>query len=263
MSEPVLYEIAEGIATLTLNRPEKLNAINYALADRLLALLDELETDGDVGAVVLTGAGPRAFSAGGDIHEFSESVRAGAETAVRDFVRRGQAMTARLEAFEKPVIAAVNGLAYGGGCEITEAVHLAIASETAVFAKPEVKLAMPPTFGGTQRLPRLAGRKRALELLLTGDSFSPARALELGLVNAVVPQDELLPAARALARRIMAHSPLAVAGVLRAVTRGLNVSIGEGLEVESQQFARLVPSHDLREGLDAWIEGRAGVYSGR
>ena len=263
MSEPVLCEIAEGIATLTLNRPEKLNAINYALADRLLGLLDELETDGDVGAVVLTGAGTRAFSAGGDIHEFSESVRAGAETAVRDFVRRGQAMTARLEAFAKPVIAAVNGLAYGGGCEITEAVHLAIASEAAVFAKPEVKLAMPPTFGGTQRLPRLAGRKRALELLLTGDSFSPARALELGLVNAVVPQDELLPAARALARRIMAHSPLAVAGVLRAVTRGLNMSIGEGLEVESQQFARLVPSHDLREGLDAWIEGRAGVYSGR
>lgn len=262
MSEFVLCETAEGIATLTLNRPERLNAINYAMADQLLSWLDCLETDMEVRAVVLTGAGARAFSAGGDIHQFSGSVRQGAPAVLRDFVRRGQSLTARLEAYGKPVIAAVNGLAYGGGCEITEAVHLAIASEAAVFAKPEIKLGMPPTFGGTQRLPRLAGRKRALELLLTGDSFSPQRALELGLVNQVVPPAELLPAARNLARRILRHSPLAVTSIVTAVTRGLNMTIGEGLQVEGEQFARMVPTQDLREGLDAWIERREANYAG-
>lgn len=196
MSDPILLEITDGIALITLNRPDKLNALNYALIDRLMAVLDTIETDAAVGAIILTGAGERAFSAGADIHEFCGSVRQGRDIAARDFVRRGQAMTARLEAFRKPVIAAVNGLAFGGGCEITEAVHLAIVSERAQFAKPEINLGMPPTFGGTQRLPRLAGRKRALELLLTGDPFSPQRALEIGLVNRVVPHEALLPAAR-------------------------------------------------------------------
>ena len=263
MSDPVLFEIGDGIALITLNRPDKLNALNYDLIDRLMATLDRIETDAGVATVILTGAGERAFSARADISEFSGSVRLGPMTAVRDFVRRGQAMTARLEAFRKPVIAAVNGLAYGGGCEITEAVHLAIASDQARFAKPEINLGMPPTFGGTQRLPRLAGRKRALELLLTGDPFSPQRALEIGLVNAVVPHDRLLPAARELAARITRHSPLAVGSILSAVTRGLNMSIGEGLHVESEQFAALVPSSDLREGLAAWAERRRPSYSGR
>lgn len=263
MSDPVLCDIAGRIATLTLNRPDKLNAISYRMADALLALFDRLEADDAVRVVILTGAGDRAFSAGADIAEFSETVRQGPEAAVRDFVRRGQAMTARMEAFPKPVIAAVNGLAYGGGCEITEAVHLAIASERASFAKPEIAIGMTPTFGGTQRLPRLVGRKRALELLLTGDPFPPSRALEIGLVNQVVPHEELLAAARAMAERIMRHSPLAVAGVLRAATRGLNMTIAEGLEVESREFARLAASHDLREGLDAWLARRPPAYEGR
>jgi enoyl-CoA hydratase/carnithine racemase len=263
MSDPVVLEIADGIALLTLNRPQKLNALNYEMIDRLMAHLDRIEVTPEVRVVILTGAGERAFSAGGDIHEFSKSVGAGANTAVRDFVRRGQAMTARLEAFPKPVIAAVNGLAFGGGCEITEAVHLAIASDKALFAKPEIKLGMPPTFGGTQRLPRVAGRKRALELLLTGDPFSPARALEIGLINAIVPHKELLPAARELAGRITRHSPLAIRSIITAVTRGLNMPIGEGLLVESEQFAGLVPTHDLREGLMAWIERRPPRYAGR
>ena len=262
MSDAILLEINDGIALITLNRPDKLNALNYDLIDRLMAALDAIEVDAGARVVVLTGAGERAFSAGADIHEFSGSIRRGAHTAVRDFVRRGQAMTARLEAFKKPVIAAVNGLAFGGGCEITEAVHLAIASERASFAKPEINLAMPPTFGGTQRLPRLAGRKRALELLLTGDPFSPARALEIGLVNGVVPHDDLLPAARDLAGRIMRHSPLAVGGIITAVTRGLNMGIGEGLQVESEQFAAVVPTRDLTEGLAAWAERRQPNYTG-
>lgn len=263
MSDTVLLEIKDGIALLTLNRPDKLNALNYELIDRLMAVLDQIEVDASARVVVLTGAGERAFSAGADVHEFSGSVRNGANTAVRDFVRRGQAMTARLEAFKKPVIAAVNGLAFGGGCEITEAVHLAIASDRASFAKPEINLAMPPTFGGTQRLPRLAGRKRALELLLTGDPFPPAHAWEIGLVNKVVPHRELLPTARRLADRIMRHSALAVSSVITAVTRGLNMSIGEGLLVESEQFAALVPTGDLIEGLAAWRERRSPNYTGR
>jgi len=263
MSDVVLLETRDRIALITLNRPDKLNALNYELIDRLMAALDAIEIDAGVGAVVLTGAGERAFSAGADITEFSESVRRGRNTAIRDFVRRGQAMTARLEAFRKPVIAAVNGLAFGGGCEITEAVHLAIASDRARFAKPEINLGMPPTFGGTQRLPRLAGRKRALELLLTGDPFSPAWAREIGLINTIVPHDELLPAARELATRIMRHSPLAVGSVITAVTRGLNMAIGEGLLIESEQFAAMVPTSDLREGLGAWRERRPPSYSGR
>ncbi|MET0675422.1 MAG: crotonase/enoyl-CoA hydratase family protein [Bradyrhizobium sp.] len=263
MSDPILLEIDDGIALVTLNRPDKLNALNYALIDRLMAALDAIEVDAGVRAVVLTGAGERAFSAGADIHEFAGSVRQGAMTAVRDFVRRGQAMTARLEAFGKPVIAAVNGLAFGGGCEITEAVHLAIASERARFAKPEIKLGMPPTFGGTQRLPRLVGRKRALELLLTGDPFPPQQALDIGLINGIVPHDDLLPAARELARRMTRHSPRAVTGILTAVTRGLNMAIAEGLQVESEQFAALVSTRDLDDGINAWLGRRLPHDPGR
>ena len=259
---PVLCEVSGGIATLTLNRPEKLNAINYAMVDRLMGTLDALEADASVRAIIVTGAGDRAFSAGGDITEFSESVRKGPEAAVREFVRRGQAMTARLEAFPRPVVAAVNGLAYGGGCEIVEAAHLAVASERAVLAKPEIKLGMPPTFGGTQRLPRLAGRKRALHLLLTGETFSPAQALAMGLVNEVVPHAALMAATRELAGRILEHSSLAIASIIAATTRGLNMTIGEGLQAEAEQFARVVPTRDLREGLDAWIAGRPARFSG-
>ncbi len=260
--DTVLIEKAGRIALLTLNRPEKLNAINYAMADRLLALLDLLEDDRTVGAIVITGAGERAFSAGGDIHEFSKSVRKGADEALKVFARRGQAVTQRMEAFTKPIIAAVNGIAYGGGCEFTEAVHLAVASERAVFAKPEICIAIPPTFGGTQRLPRLAGRKRALELLLTGDSFGPQRALELGLVNRVVPHGDLLKESFTLAERILRHSPLAAARIITAVTRGLNSTIGEGLAIEGEQFARMASTRDVHEGLEAWIERRTPSYSG-
>lgn len=261
MTECVLQEIDGAIATLTLNRPEKLNALNYETIDVLLAALDGIEDDIHVRGVILTGTG-RAFSAGGDIPEFSRSVAQSPEAALRDFVARGQRLTARIEAFRKPILVAVNGLAYGGGCEVTEAAPLAIASERAVFAKPEIRLGMPPTFGGTQRLPRLAGRKRAMQLLLTGETFPPDRALELGLVNAVVPHDELLPAARALLERILVHSPLAVATVLTAVTRGVNLPIAEGLLVEAEQFARMAPTADLREGLDAWIARRVPAYGG-
>lgn len=262
MNDIVLVDCCDRIATLTLNRPEKLNALNYALVDRLLALLDDIEVDGSIGAVILTGAG-RAFSAGADIHEFSASVAAGPEVARRDFVARGQRLTARIEAFRKPVIAAVNGIAFGGGCEITEAAPLAIAAESARFAKPEIKLGMPPTFGGTQRLPRMAGRKRALELLLTGETFTPDHALWIGLVNKVVPDDELLPAARALAQRILAHTPEAIGAILAAVTRGINHSIAEGLLCEAEQFAAVASKPGLEQQLSRWVGRRPSKQPAR
>ncbi|UPK32905.1 crotonase/enoyl-CoA hydratase family protein [Bradyrhizobium sp. 186] len=256
MSDLILSETRGAVALLTLNRPNKLNALSYALIDQLMAVLDRIEDDPRVGAIVLTGAGDRAFSAGADIAEFSESVKLGPDAAVKAFVRRGQAMTARMEAFPKPIIAAVNGIAFGGGCEITEAVHLAVASDRASFAKPEINIGITPTFGGTQRLPRLAGRKRALEYLLTGDHFSPQRAYEMGLVNRIVPHADLLDAAFGLADRIMRHSRLATARIITAVTRGLNASIAEGLAIESEQFARMAATQDAREALDHWLAAR-------
>lgn len=262
MTDIILKEIKGKVAILTLNRPEKLNALNYKLNDTLLTLLDEIELDNNIRAIIITGAGKRAFSAGGDIHEFTRSVEKGPLIAVKEFCQRGQSMTARLEAYPKPIIAAVNGLAYGGGCEITEAVHLAIASDKAIFAKPEINLGIPPTFGGTQRLPRLAGRKRALQYLLTGDTFTPEKALEMGLVNMVVPHNELLVKAIELAERIIYHSPLAAARIITAVTRGINTTINEGLLIEQEQFARMAATEDVHEGLNAWIDRRQPVYKG-
>jgi enoyl-CoA hydratase/carnithine racemase len=262
MTDLILTETHGAVTLLTFNRPEKLNALSYALIDRLMHILDRIEDDVRIHAVILTGSGDRAFSAGGDIPEFSESIRQGPDAALKAFVRRGQAMTTRLESFPKPVIAAVNGIAFGGGCEITEAAHLAVASERAVFAKPEINIGIPPTFGGTQRLPRLAGRKRALELLLTGDTFTPQRAYEIGLVNRVVAHEQLIPAALELADRIVRHSPLAASRIITAVTRGLNASIAEGLAIEGEQFARMVPTRDNREALDAWMARRRPHYTG-
>ena len=260
MNDNVLMNVSDGIARLTLNRPDKLNALDYATNDRLMALLDRIEDDDDIRAVILTGAGDRAFSAGGDIPEFTASIAQSPESAVEQFVRRGQTMTARIETFGKPIIAAVNGIAYGGGCEITEAAHLAVASDRASFAKPEICIGIPPTFGGTQRLPRLAGRKRALELLLTGDAFTPERAYEIGLVNRVVPHDRLMDEATELANRILRHSTPVAAAIISAVTRGINLPIDEGLMVERAQFARVAGSRESSEGLQAWIERRVPNY---
>lgn len=253
MSEPVTIREDNGVALLTLNRPEKLNAINYATNDLILQHLDRIEQNPDIRAVVLTGAGDRAFSAGADIEEFSRSIEIGVEHAVRAFVERGQKMTNRIETFPKPVIAAVGGIAFGGGCEITEAAHLAVASEGATFAKPEIKIGIPPTFGGTQRLPRLAGRKRALEYLLTGTVFSAHRACELGLVNRVVPADRLLDEAVAMARDIIQYAPATIAAILRAVHLGQDRPMTAALQEERDAFASVAATQDTSQALADWI----------
>jgi len=261
-SRNVLRDDREGVSVLTINRPERLNALDYATIDLLMRELDAIERDPAISVVILTGAGDKAFSAGADILCFAESVRDGTETALREFVARGQAFTSRVEAFPKPVIAAVNGLAYGGGCEVTEAAPLAIASDRATFAKPEINLGFPPTFGGTQRLARLAGRKRALAMILIAEPISAAAAQEIGLVNRVVPHDRLMAEALAMAATIRSKPRLGVAACLASVTRGLNVSIHEGLAIEASQFGRVAATHDVREGIQAFIEKRRPVFTG-
>jgi enoyl-CoA hydratase/carnithine racemase len=258
----VLCEVTGSVARVTLNRPAKLNALDYETVDTLSALLDAFEADRHVGVVVLTGAGDKAFSAGADIAQFSASVREGVEPALRSFLRRGQDMTRRIENFPKPVIAAVNGLAYGGGCEIVEAAHLAIASERARFCKSEIRLGMPPTFGGTQRLPRLVGRKRALEMILTAEPIDAEHAAAYGLVNRIVPHDGLSKAVDALAERLLEQPRIGLSACLASVTRGLNVSIDEGLAIEAAQFARTISTRDIHEGTGAFLEKRQPVFSG-
>jgi enoyl-CoA hydratase len=253
MKSKVLSRIdRESIAILTFERPSKLNALNYELVDAIMHALDEIEEENHIRAVVLTGSG-RAFSAGADIHEFSKDVGLGRETVYRRFVRRGQSMTRRIENYSKPVIAAVNGLAYGGGCEIVEATHLSIAVPEALFAKAEIALGMPPCFGGTQRLPRLIGRKRALQMLLTSDPINAAEAKEAGLVNALAAKETLLDESVALGRRIARFAPEVVEVCMNAVQRGLNTTVDEGLAIEAEAFGRMVSTAALREGLDRFI----------
>jgi enoyl-CoA hydratase len=257
MNSKVISRTDRGVvAVLTFERPSKLNALNYELVDSIVQALDEIERDDRVRAVVLTGSG-RAFSAGADIDEFSKDVALGPEVVLREFIRRGQGMTRRIESFPKPVISAVNGLAYGGGCEIVEATHLSIAAPEARFAKAEIALGMPPCFGGTQRLPRLIGRKRALHMILTAEPISAEEAKQSGLINGLTAGDRLVDEAVSLAMRIARFAPSAVASCLHAVTRGLNTTIDEGLAIEAEAFARTVPTAALREGLDAFARSHS------
>jgi enoyl-CoA hydratase/carnithine racemase len=241
------------IVTVTIDRESKLNALDNATIDAMMSAFDELEEDDLVRAVILTGAGHQAFSAGADIADLAQTIAGGTEQALRDFVRRGQGLTRRVENFPKPVIAAVNGLAYGAGCEIAEAAPLALAADHARFGKPEITLGFPPPFGGSQRLPRHVGRKRAMELILTGESISASRAGEIGLVNHVVPAGSLLADAVGLAEVIIRHPATAVSACLRAVTRGINLPIDEALAVEASWFALAATTGDVAACLDRFL----------
>jgi enoyl-CoA hydratase len=262
MSAILKSETRNTVALLTLNRPEKLNALTTDLLNAIVDALDRIELDAAVRAVVVTGAG-RAFSAGADIAALRRHMQAGPAEAVAHFMRPGHRMTRRVESFPKPVIAAVNGLAYGGGCELVEACHIALAAEGAMFSKAEIKIGIIPTFGGTQRLPRNVGRKAALELILSGREFGAAEAARLGLVNRVVPAPDLLDAAIALASELATKPPLAIAAALTAVHRGMDASIDDGLAIEEAAFARIVSTHDAQEGVAAFVEKRPPTFLGR
>lgn len=256
--QTVTLAVNSGIATLTVNRPDKLNALNSATMAELGQAIAEVNARDDIAGLIVTGAG-RAFVAGADISELA------AETPVsaRALAIEGQRIFRMFEASSKPVIAAVNGFALGGGCELALACHIRIASEQAKFGQPEVKLGICPGYGGTQRLARIVGRGRALELLLTGETIDAAEAFRIGLVNRVVAADSLMNAAAELLRQILANGPLAVAACIEAVNLGLDVSIDSGLALEASHFGLLAATEDMREGTRAFLEKRPAEFTGK
>ena len=256
--ETLTLAVADRIATITVNRPDKLNALNDAVMAELGSAIDEAISRDDVGGVLLTGAGPKAFVAGADI---SELEKYGALSA-RALSVRGQEVFRRFETSSKPVIAAVNGFALGGGCELAMACHIRIASEAAKFGQPEVKLGLIPGYGGTQRLPRLVGKGRALQLLLTGEIIDANEAYRIGLVNRVVPAAGLLPEATTVMMSILANAPLALAQCIEVVNRGDGASLDDALSLEATAFGLLAATSDKQEGTRAFLEKRSASFTG-
>ena len=257
--ETLLLEIRDGIARLTINRPDKLNALNAVVIRELGEAAERLGADPAVRGVILTGAGPKAFVAGADIAELaSQTPMEGKARAMA-----GQAAFRRFELMRKPVIAAVNGFALGGGCELAMACHLRIASEAAKFGQPEAKLGIGPGYGGTVRLPRLVGKGRALELLLSGATIDAQEAWRIGLVNRVVPADQLLAESEAMLQTILANAPLAVGVILESVNAGMEMPVEEALLLETNHFGLLSSSEDMKEGTAAFLAKRKASFSGR
>ena len=259
MYSTLLFDLADGIARITINRPDKLNALNAAVIGELADAAGRVDADAGVRGVILTGAGTKAFVAGADITELA--AQGPFEAKQRSLA--GQQMMRRFERCGKPVIAAVNGFALGGGCELAMACHLRIASEAARFGQPEVKLGLAPGYGGTVRLPRLIGKGRALELLLTGAMVDAQEAWRIGLVNRVVPAGSLLSEAEMLLREILDQGPLAVRSVLECVEVGSDLSVEEGLLLEATHFGLLSASADMREGTAAFLAKRKAAFTGR
>lgn len=256
---PVLIADAGAIRHITVNRPDKLNALNTATIATLTEAFQAAEVDPQVRVVVLTGAGPKAFVAGADISEMADL----GAMAGRDFGLRGQTLMRTIETCTKPVIARVNGFALGGGLELAMACHLRIASDNARLGQPEINLGLIPGFGGTQRLLRLAGRAATLELCMLGAPISASRALQLGVVNEVVPADELDARVTAVAEQLARSAPLALRGVLEAVIHGGECSLGEGLQFEGAQFGLMFATEDMREGTAAFLGKRKPQFAGR
>ncbi|WP_369980776.1 enoyl-CoA hydratase/isomerase family protein [Xanthomonas bundabergensis] len=256
---PVVTATQDAIRIVTVNRVDKLNALNRQTLQALDAAFAEAEADPAIRVVVLTGAGEKAFVAGADIAEMNELT----PVQGRDFSQLGQRLMRRIERMPKPVLAMVNGFALGGGLELAMACHLRIAADGARLGQPEINLGLIPGFGGTQRLARLAGRAAALELCLLGTPIDAARALQLGLVNRVVPAAELREATLQLARQLAGAAPLALRGILDAIQVGGESAIEQGLEYETAQFGLLFSSEDMREGTRAFLERRPPLFRNR
>ena len=256
----VLRETADRIATITVNRPDKLNALNRNVIERLIEEVEAVTADDDVGVVIVTGAGPKAFVAGADIAEMADL---GPEEA-RAFARRGQQLGRLIDESGKPFIAAIQGFALGGGCELAMACHLRVAGPKARFGQPEVQLGLIPGFGGTQRLSRLVGEARALEMVLTGGMVNAAKAEAWGLVNRVAGEgEEAIDVARAMAGEILSKGPVAVRLCIEAVRKGLQMPLEESLEFEAALFGLTFATEDMREGTKAFVEKRAPDFKGR
>jgi enoyl-CoA hydratase len=255
----VLVETRDGIARVTINRPEKLNALDRQTMQEIDRAVASMGDDPSVGVLIVTGTGERAFVAGADIGELSS------QTPVEGtaYARAGQAVLSRLERLGKPSIAAINGYALGGGLELAMACTLRLAAESAKLGQPEVALGIIPGYGGTQRLARLVGAGRALELILTGDPIDAREAHRIGLVNRVVPAAELLSTAESLARTILTRGPVALRYALQAVHEGLQMTLDEGLSMEAALFGLSCATEDMREGTRAFVEKRKPVFKGR
>ena len=258
----ILYEQRDGISRITMNRPP-LNVLNQQAIDELEQALLSARDDPGVRVVILTGAGEKAFIAGADISEIQAIVSKGPMNGREAFARRGQRLVTTIERLGKPVIAAVNGYALGGGCEIVEAAHLAIAAENAKFGQPEVNLGFNPSWGGTQRLPELVGKKRALLMQLTGQMIDAQEALKIGLVNQVVPLGDLLPTANRLANSIAEKSPTAIRLILDAVNHGPEMALDDALRYEADLFGLACSTEDIQEGLAAFLEKRKPSFKGK
>jgi enoyl-CoA hydratase/carnithine racemase len=256
--ETILYEKKGAIAYITLNRPKVLNALNQATVTELGAAFEDAGADSAVLGVILTGAGDKAFIAGADISEIA-SVTA---VEARAFTRHGQTVLDLIDNLGKPVIAAVNGFALGGGCETAMACTIRLATEDAKFGQPEVKLGVIPGFGGTQRLPRLVGKGLALQLILSGGTISAQEAYRIGLVNEIVPRADLIARAEAILKQINSNAPLAVKLSIEAVNRGSDTSQAVGLTIESSFFAICAATEDKKEGTSAFLEKRAAKFKG-
>jgi enoyl-CoA hydratase len=257
--ENLIVDRDGAVSTITINRPKVLNALNGPTLDELGTATDDARRDDSVRVIILTGAGDRAFVAGADINELAVQTPVGG----REHARKGQALFDRIERLGKPVIAAVNGFALGGGCELAMACTIRLAADTAKLGQPEINLGLLPGYAGSQRLPRLVGRGRALELLLLGHQISAEEAWRIGLVNRVVPAAQLMIEARALAQSLASKAPVAIRYILDAVASGLDMSFRDAEDYEATLFGLVSTTEDMREGTKAFLEKRKAEFKGR
>ncbi len=257
--QTILFSVKDRLAFVTINRPDKLNALNAECKRELKEVFTSVKNNHDIDVVILTGAGEKAFVAGTDIGEL---ISLNAETG-REAAEGGQSVFDMVQHLGKPVIAAVNGYALGGGCELALACHLRVASEHAIFGQPEVNLGLIPGYGGTQRLPRTIGFGKAAEMILTGNSINAQEASRIGLVNKVVPQAELLSSAESMARTMMSKGQLAIRMSLKAINAAMELPLSEGLKVEATLFGECCSTEDAKEGIGAFLQKRKPVFKGK
>lgn len=255
----ILLDIANNILTLTINRPEKLNALNQQTLQEIDNAVSEAQENSEVKAIVITGAGEKSFIAGADISELATT---NAVTGMK-FATYGQKVMNSIENSRKPVIAAINGFALGGGCELAMSCHIRVASENAMFGQPEIKLGVIPGFGGTQRLVRLVGKGRAMEMNLMGNMIDAKRAYETGLVNQVVSQSELMDVVTKMAKQLTFSAPIAMQCIIDSINHGAECSLPEGLDYEAKAFAVTCSTEDMKEGTQAFLEKRKANFTGK
>jgi len=254
----ILLKVNNRILTLTINRPEKLNALNHQTLIEIKAAIDEAQDNQDIAAIIIIGSGEKSFIAGADISELAQS---NAITGMK-FTTYGQKVMTAIEQSGKPVIAAINGFALGGGCELAMACHIRVASDNAMFGQPEIKLGVIPGFGGTQRLVRLIGKGRALEMNLMGNMIDANRAYEIGLINQCVPQADLIATVEKMAKQLTYSAPIALQCIIDSINHGAECSLPQGLDYEAKAFAVTCSTADMKEGTAAFLEKRKANFKG-